>query len=268
MSYQFNKNESNLLKEISEKYYMDPVLEKINLYIETQDMNTYKRAFDKIHDILRSSEEEVRELVKDRKSQGIITDEAQTRKSIVGNMFPYILIYIFLKNKEVGNILPYIFITSKKSQVTGFDRISQINIGEEDTQKPDCDLIIYSYRNNPQSTNEEIETCMILSLKTSMRERAAQTYKWKLLLEIANDDNCKVKEKYNITYNVENLPLICFVTVNFYAEINKPQQRGMLKFFDRAFLAKELDLGTTESFIYPLSTLAEFVNEKFCRDSS
>lgn len=43
---------------------------------------------------------------------------------------------------------------------------------------------------------------MILSIKTSLRERAGQTYKWKLLMEIATTEN-PIKEKYNISYDVE-----------------------------------------------------------------
>lgn len=101
-----------------------------------------------------------------------------------------------------------------------------------------------------------------MSLKTSLRERAAQTYKWKLLMEIATSKDCSIKEKYNISYNVKNLPIICFVTINFYDEINNPQQRGMLKFFDKTFLAKNFQDDFPE-FISPLSDLIEFVDAVF-----
>jgi len=93
-----------------------------------------------------------------------------------------------------------------------------------------------------------------------LRERAAQTYKWKLLMEIATSNDCSVKEKYDISYNVENLPKICFATINFYNEINNPQQRGMLKFFDKAFIAKNI-LGDLPNFIAPMSDIINFVNE-------
>ncbi|CCI12033.1 hypothetical protein MICAE_1030037 [Microcystis aeruginosa PCC 9806] len=47
-------------------------------------------------------------------------------------------------------------------------------------------MIIYSYHtsaNISDGNNQEIPypKCIILSLKTSLRERASQTYKWKLL---------------------------------------------------------------------------------------
>ena len=97
---------------------------------------------------------------------------------------------------------------------------------------------------------------MILSLKTSLRERAGQTYKWKLLMEIATSEN-SIKQKYNIFYDPEKMPLVCFATVNFYNEINSPQHRGMFKFFDKSFIAKP----TEKDFISPLSNLIHFVNE-------
>lgn len=75
------------------------------------------------------------------------------------------------------------------------------------------------------------------SLKTSLRERAGQTYRWKLLLEIATTEN-QIKDKYNIAYDSAAMPIVCFATVNFYNEINNPQHRGMLKFFDNAFIGK------------------------------
>jgi type II restriction enzyme len=151
----------------------------------------------------------------------------------------------------IGNIRPDIFITSKKSKVPSFDEISIINVDGE-TQKPDCDLVIYSL-------NEEksLKKCMIISLKTSLRERVAQTHKWKLLMEIAASNN-SLKEKYNISYNPKEMPLVCFATVNFYNQINRPQFRGMLKFFDKSFIADKVD----SKFISRMSNLPEYINTR------
>lgn len=102
----------------------------------------------------------------------------------------------------------------------------------------------------------ELTKCFIISLKTSLRERAGQTYKWKLLLEIATSDNY-IKEKYNIKYENKIMPLVGFATVNFYNEINNPQHRGMFKFFDIAFIGKPLNA----DFIKNLSQLPSFINE-------
>ncbi|OKH19097.1 BsaWI family type II restriction enzyme [[Limnothrix rosea] IAM M-220] len=260
MSYQLSSTEEKNLKDIQTAYYMPPVLQRIDLLLKEKIPKSYVFAFNKVYQILRESETEVRQIIQERKKQGKIKNVDQTVKSVVGNIFPRSIIYLFLQNKIVGNIKEDIFITSKPKQVKGFDEISIINIGDTDTQKPDCDLIIYSYHSD-KFNKKNLRKCIILSLKTSMRERAAQTYKWKLLLEIANDQGCAVREKYGISYDVPQIPLICFVTVNFYNEINNPQQRGMLKFFDRAFLAKELS--EPSDFINPMSDIVEFVNEEF-----
>jgi type II restriction enzyme len=195
-------------------------------------------------------------ILETRLKQGIIKDKKQAKKTVVGNTFPFAVIYIFLQNKIIGNIKENIFITSQLSTIPGFKDISTINIGGE-TQKPDCDLVIYSL-----TEDNQLKDCLILSLKTSLRERAAQTYKWKLLMEIATSDDCSVKEKYDISYSAKKLPKICFATINFYDEINNPQQRGMLKFFDQSFIAKNIN-SDLPSFVTPMATLVDFVNEIF-----
>lgn len=190
-------------------------------------------------------------MLKNRKDNGEIKDIRQAMKSIAGNAFSNSIVYIFLKNKSFGNINPNIFITSKKSTLKNFDKISTINVDGE-TQKPDVDLIIYT-----EKENGEIDKCIILSLKTSLRERAGQTYKWKLLMEIATSENT-IKDKYNISYEAKDMPMVCFATVNFYNEINNPQHKGMFKFFDKAFISKPIKT----DFISPLSELIDFVNEE------
>ncbi|GFE69388.1 BsaWI family type II restriction enzyme [Chroococcus sp. FPU101] len=301
--YNFIKEENQLIKTIKNAYYMLPVLSKIDEILKEDNSIHYQDAFNSLHDIIQGSKHEVLELINKRKKSGLIKDINQASKSVVGNIFPYSLMYIFLKNKEIQNIEQHIYITNRKTTVKGFDKISTIKLADGETQKPDCDLIIYSYpKNSTGATSSKITTnkdkntdcpkCIILSLKTSLRERAAQTYKWKLLLEIANEHSSKIKEKYGIVYEAPEVPLICFVTVNFYNEINNPQQRGMLKFFDRSFLAKKVnkeikkDLKiineeetieeekTTEirkqkpkEFISPLSELVNLVNEFFQLDN-
>jgi hypothetical protein len=122
------------------------------------------------------------------------------------------------------------------------------------------DIVIYSKDGNSCPSKY-----ILLSLKTSLRERAAQTYKWKLLMEVALYSP-ELRNKYDISCNSQIIPIICFATTNFYNEINNPQQRGMLKFFDTAFIAKDLGL-QVESFIYPLSNLIPFVIEQFSSGS-
>lgn len=78
-------------------------------------------------------------------------------------------------------------------------------------------------------------------------------------MEIANAES-SIKEKYDISYNHPILPLVCFATVNFYNEINNPQHRGMFKFFDCAFIGKNIP---TSDFIKPLSHLVDYISENF-----
>ncbi|MDR0605673.1 MAG: hypothetical protein LBG80_15355 [Bacteroidales bacterium] len=75
-------------------------------------------------------------------------------------------------------------------------------------------------------------------------------------MEIASTENT-IKEKYNIKYNADKIPLMAFATVNFYNEINTPQHRGMFKFFDKSFIAKNIDV----DFIDRMSILPNYVNE-------
>ena len=251
--YQLNKKEEKTLTNIVNKYYIKPPLNLINEEISKQKDKkvAWKKVFDNIYNYMHDSKDKVNILLEEKKLRKEIKDIRQTRVSIVGSMFSNLIIYTFFQNKILGNIREDIYITSKPSEVNNFREITTIKVGEE-TQKPDVDLIIYTAKDNG-----EVNKCIILSLKTSLRERAGQTYKWKLLMEIATTPN-EVKDKYNIEYNPENMPLVCFATVNFYNEINSPQHRGMFKFFDNSFIGKQVD----SEFIKPLSYLIKYVNEQ------
>lgn len=253
MNNKLTKEELKDLSKIENTSYMIPILKGVNNFIQLRNNKTiaWKEVFDHLHDILINAKDEVEKLLIKRQKKGEIDDIRQAIKSIAGNAFSNVIVYIFLNNKVYNNIKPHVFITSRKSTIKNFDKIATINVDSE-TQKPDVDLIVYT-----KKSDNNVDKCIILSLKTSLRERAGQTYKWKLLMEIATNDN-KIKDKYNIFYNVKDMPLVCFATVNFYNEINNPQHRGMFKFFDKAFIAKPIK----EKFISPLSELIDFVNEK------
>ena len=249
-----NNVENRALESIKATPYMQKTIALIEDFVENQtdkDINlAYLAVFDEVFRILNEAKSYVDEYLQNRKDKGEIKDEKQALKSIAGNSFSLALVYIFLKNKEIGNIREDIFITSQISKVPSFKEVSIIKVDGE-TQKPDCDLVIYSL-----NKDETLKKCMILSLKTSLRERAGQTYKWKLLMEIATSDN-PIKVKYNIDYNPEKMPLVGFATVNFYNQINKPQFRGMLKLFDKSFIADKIN----SDFIAKMSTLPNYINE-------
>lgn len=142
----------------------------------------------------------VEEKIKERVLNGYIKDVKQATKTIVDSLFSNIIIWLFLKNKEIGNINKDLYITNHKKRVPNYNSLFTIMVDNE-TQKPDMDLAIYSL-----NENNSLKNCIILSLKTSLRERAGQTYKWKLLMEIANSDST-IKEKYNIPI-IHLLPLL------------------------------------------------------------
>ena len=228
---------------------MPPIIAELEAHQKRQGLDL-TQSLDYLHDILVGALESVELLLDERQRNGQIKDKSQARKSIAGNAFSQLVKYIFLKLKAQGAIRANIFITSNPAQHALISDMVTIGVGNE-TQKPDMDLAIYSV-----TETNQLNKCFIISLKTSLRERAGQTYKWKLLLEIATSDN-PIKEKYNITYKSTSMPLVGFVTVNFYNEINNPQHRGMFQFFDRAFIGKPLK----SDFIENLSRLPRFVNE-------
>ena len=253
-TYTLNEAENKLFQKVTTTEYMVPVIKIIENYLKVDKSDNIKvkwqNIFDQISSIMKEAQPIVEEYILSRVSNGKIQNADQARRSIVGYVFPYTLIYIFLNNKLIENIEPHIYITNLPSQVEGFEKIATIYAGAE-TQKPDVDIVIYS-RNPKTKTIKYI----IMSVKTSLRERAGQTYKWKLLMEIATTENT-IKDKYDIKYEVKNLPLICFVTADFYNEIDSPQLRGMFKFFDKSFVAKPID----KELIVRLSNLVSFVNE-------
>lgn len=243
--------ELNDIQNIESKYYMKPIIDAINLDISKNNLKWHE-VFDRLYNYLENNKDTVKELTQKRVKEGKIKNLEQAIKSIAGGAFSNLIIWVFLKNKENNYIKENIFITSNIRRIKEWQRLFLIKVGEE-TQKPDVDLVIYSL-----NSNNDLNKCLILSLKTSLRERAGQTYKWKLLMEIAKEES-KLKDKYDISYNPPVLPLVCFATVNFYNEINNPQNRGMFKFFDCAFIGKNIE---TKDFIKPLSYIIEYVNKE------
>lgn len=169
MKYTFTTEEQKLFNEITEKYYMKPIIEKIEEYIlkyNSQESLNY------LYEILKASKDKVDILLEKRKENGEIKDISQARKSIVGAAFSNSIIYLFLLCKQNKLVKENIFITNKTKDKIFVDMIT-INVDGE-TQKPDMDLIIYSTKED-----NALSKYMIVSLKTSLRERAGQTYKWK-----------------------------------------------------------------------------------------
>lgn len=136
-------------------------------------------------------------------------------------------------------ILPQdIVITLKPKKHSIIEEYAVIKVGDN-IQKPDLDLLIYKYK---RSLNYPIT---IYSIKTSLRERAGQSYRWKLLIDICTATDCdSIKDKYSLSYTQKAKLVTGFITANFYKEITHPQQKGMLSFFDYVYITKD---GTWEN---------------------
>ncbi|PSN97366.1 hypothetical protein B9Q11_04320 [Candidatus Marsarchaeota G2 archaeon ECH_B_SAG-F08] len=125
--------------------------------------------------------------------------------------------------------------------------------------KPDMDLLAFL-------ENAE-QPLLIMSLKTSLRERAGQTMRWKLLLDVARE--CPtLREKYGLNYHGHGRIFFVLLTTNFYKEMFTSQQMANFRFFDSVYVArmlnkKELSILKEKSFVKRLSKIIDDINAFF-----
>ena len=233
-------------KKIESYYYMYPILERYKAYKQKYGAI---EVLDYLTEIMQSSKEDVERILIQRKQRGEIRNIDQARKTVAGNSFQFLIQYALLDNQEEGNLPEdLIILKTKKHQI--LDQYATIRVADE-TQKPDIDILIF--------TEEETKPIIIFSCKTSLRERAGQTYKWKLLVEITR--KCpQLKEEYKLEYPDQRPVYTGFITTNFYNEINQPQQKGMLKFFDYSYISKPIQ---PQPHIKPLSQIIQDLNAIF-----
>ena len=65
----------------------------------------WEEVFDQIYNILVDAKNDVEIILNERKQKGEIKDIRQAMKSIAGNTFSNAIMYVFLKNKIIGNII-------------------------------------------------------------------------------------------------------------------------------------------------------------------
>ncbi len=229
-SVQLNPSNRHELASIRQRYYMLPMLQ---LYQSTVEQVGLPCAVDHLNDIMRQGQNMVETLLVARKEAGEIRDVAQARKSVAGNAFQA-LVFCALASLQAAKLIPAHLIFTLKTQNNSRLGGSVIHVGPEKI-KPDVDLLIYS------EADVNAPIC-IYSLKTSLRERAGQTHRWKVLLDIVTAENChSIKQKYDLKYDGSTNFLMAMITTNFYDEIMNPQQKGLLRFFDYVYLTKPGD---------------------------
>lgn len=263
MSTNFKRRNNELIKSLEKRMYWEPTKiaaeKKIKDLIDSglSQREAYIKGMDYLTEILISSKKGVEEIISTRISNNQIKNADQARKAVAGNNFQALFAYFLSKNVIQGNIIGVnVVLRPKKHQL--IEKYATIVVGME-VQKPDVDVLIYN--------DNKDAPIIIYSCKTSLRERAGQTYKWKLLLDFAtckcahikHNNDCPI-EKYKIKFNKERKIFVGFVTADIYGgEINQPQQRGMFSFFDFSYTSN-LNVEIKTGKISYLSSIIKDIN--------
>lgn len=262
----YKKENLKTMKKFSKYPYFQSCIETFNQYLERFTVNglsekqATRKVLNYLKDILRSSQNRVEEVINQRLESGKISDPSQTRKVVAGNNFQTLIAYSIIRNIQIGNIYKNIVVNARYKNHPLLDKYATITVGDnEDSQKPDSDVLIFK--------DDDFSPIVNFSCKTSLRERAGQTYKWKLLVDLATC-TCKhiptshecPKNIYNLQYNNTRKIFMCFVTADLYNEINNPQINGIFNFFDRAYIAKP-DNEFLNDNIQCFENVIDFLNE-------
>lgn len=245
----YNDKLSELSATISEENPAMPEDEIVKL--------SYRQILSHLSPIMRSAQDSVEAIIQSRVDSGEISNADQARKSTAGNIFQQMIAYTFAKNIVLGNITGNLTVTMSTANI--LEEYATIKVGE-DSQKPDSDVLIYD-------DADVTSPIMNFSCKTSCRERAGQTYKWKLLSDLAScdcdhkegNDKCPVNI-YQLEYSSQRKIKVCFITADFYDEIAQPQIAAMFNFFDYSYVAKPTSNITT---IKPLEDVIDDINNCF-----
>jgi len=217
-----NDAEKRCVDRIADDETMQPILKRLAFYVSQYD---FRLALDCFYQDLSEEEFSIENMIS-------------------------VVIFWFLKIKEAETKYDDLFI-SAGSDATIIERIGLINVGES---KPTLDVDIVIYKENDE---KQITSCLLLIVMDSSNARLEQLCFWKVLLDVFILDS-SLRNKYVISCDSVEMPVVCFATINFYDEINSPQHRGMLKFFDNSFIGKPVD----SEFISRLSALIDYANEK------
>lgn len=234
------------LNKLSRGEYLKPTIAEFNNKLKElmdnglSDREALIAVLDHLTEIMRNSQEHVEKIIQGKITTGEIRDASQSRVAVAGNNFQRLIIYALILNILRDN-LPPVMVAFRPKQSKKYRKIlekyTKITIGDE-IQKPDVDIMV-------TEPNNENTPVVIYSCKTSLRERAGQTYKWKLLYDMATAKcrynkeyhDCFVKQ-YNMEFRGKKKVLVGFITADFYDEVTSPQHRGILSFFDFSYVSK------------------------------
>lgn len=235
---------NKVIRRLSNERYFIPTIEVYNETLEQltsngmSDIDATRQILNYLKNIMRESQPRIEEIIQNRVSSGEISDASQARKSVAGNNFQRLVAYAIIRNILIGNITKEVIVNVGYNKHPLLEQFATISVGDsEDSQKPDSDVLIY--KDDPTSP------IINFSCKTSLRERAGQTYKWKLLVDIASctcphisESNDCPKNIYNLQYDSSRRVVMNFVTADLYNEVNQPQISGMFNFFDNAYITR------------------------------
>jgi len=172
--------------EFERRYYFEPIREGLQAAVRSYG---HIEALNHLTTIMRDASPALETIIQQRMAQGLIRDAPQARKSIAGNGFQGLVAYSLLLLQDAGMVPSTLAITLKPKHHPLIEQYRTIRVGD-DVQKPDIDLFI-CHREQPLQF-----PLLIYSMKTSLRARAGQTYRWKLLVDIASSDTCSaIKER-------------------------------------------------------------------------
>ncbi len=236
-----NAHPSNIevVKTLRQRYYFSVLENNFDNYRQQHGVPTVGNY---LTSIMREAQSSIESLLEQRVAAGDIRDISQARKSIAGNGFQSLVFLALLEMQKENFIPPQVIFVLKPKQHPVIKEYATIYSGEE-ILSPDLDLMAYV---------SDAKVVTIYSIKTSLRERAGQTHRWKLLLDIVTAPDAEsIRKKYDMRFRGGKNFLMNLITTNFYNEITSPQQRGLLRFFDSVYLTK------AGEFQYPILNFSQ-----------
>lgn len=204
--------------------YRETIKRVIDRERSSMSPGQYNMLLDRMYLLLNKCEPSVRRIARVNRK-----DVEQAGVSVVGDLFAWGTAYVLQLIQAEGGLSPDLSFHPRPKKHNLIEKYGTIQVAGE-ILKPDIDLLIYS--------NQPDTPLVFVNMKTSLRERAGQTHRWKIVLDIAL--HCKqLKEKYELKYQEERPIKFAFATTNFYDELSKPQQRANIRFFDFVYLARD-----------------------------